>query len=170
MPKPINKTQWNPAYSLLQTLRYVLTGRIHFPRERVGETLTMPDGHIFIIFRQVVIDPAEDSSASPGALFQVRFHLAGMSARQNQRFSLLPIPFFVGLPGFRAKLWMLDETRGDFQGLYRWDSVAAAERYANSYAMRFMTRRAVPGSVSHRIVAASDPEGFGDLADLRPDE
>lgn len=60
---------------------------------------------------------------------------------------------------------MLDEARGDFQGLYRWATVAAAERYANSYAMRFMTRRAVPGSVSHRITAGSDPQ-FGDLAGL----
>lgn len=162
MPHPTDATQWTPTHSLLQTLRYTLTGRIHFPRERVGETLTMPDGRPFTIFRQVVIDPPTPG----GALFQVRFHVAGMSARQNQLFSLLLIPFFVGLPGFRAKLWMLDEARGDFQGLYRWASVAAAERYAASYAMRFMTRRAVPGSVSYRIVAASDLEGFGDLAGL----
>jgi hypothetical protein len=64
---------------------------------------------------------------------------------------------------------MLDEARGDFQGLYRWASVAAAERYAASYAMRFMTRRAVPGSVSHRITAGSDSQDFGDLAGPKED-
>ena len=61
---------------------------------------------------------------------------------------------------------MIDAARGDFQGLYRWASVAAAERYANSYAMRFMTRRSAPGSVSQRITAASDPQDFGDLSGL----
>lgn len=103
MPHPTGATQWTPTHSFLQTLRYALTGRIHFPRERVGETLTMPDGRTFTIFRHVVIDAAAGTAPSPapaGALFQVRFHVAGMSARQNQIFSLLPIPFFVGLPGF----------------------------------------------------------------------
>ncbi|MFP4395150.1 MAG: hypothetical protein ACLFTI_07790 [Anaerolineales bacterium] len=103
MPHPTDATQWTPAHSLRQTLRYALTGRIHFPRERVGETLTMADGRTFTIFRHVVIDAAAGTPPSPtpaGALFQVRFHVAGMSARQNQLFSLLPIPFFVGLPGF----------------------------------------------------------------------
>jgi hypothetical protein len=41
-----------------------------------------------------------------------------MSPRQNKLFSLLPIPFFVGLPGFRSKLWMVNEATSDCQRKY----------------------------------------------------
>lgn len=87
----------------------------------------------------------------------VRFRVAGMTPQQNKVFSLLPIPFFIGLPGFRSKLWALN-ARGVFQGIYTWDTEEAAERYAHSFAMKFMTRRAVPGSVSYRITAARSGE------------
>lgn len=75
-----------------------------------------------------------------------------MSARQNKLFSLLPIPFFVGLPGFRSKLWMLNEASGDFQGIYEWDSVEHVKNYANSFAIKFMTMRSARGQFPMRFV------------------
>jgi hypothetical protein len=74
-----------------------------------------------------------------------------MTTAQNKRFSLLPIPFFIGLPGFRSKLWMADVATGDCQGLYEWDTVQDAETYAHSFAMKFMMMRSVPGSVSWTV-------------------
>ena len=79
-----------------------------------------------------------------------------MSPRQNKLFSLLPVPFFVGLPGFRSKLWMLNEASGDFQGIYEWDSVEHAKNYADSFAMKFMTMRSARGSVSYMILTKQD--------------
>ena len=142
----------NPFLSLLKTLSYALTGRLHFPRKRIGEVITMEDEQDFVIFRQVIVDPSQGQPEEPGATFRVRFHVTHMSARQNKLFSLLPIPFFAGLPGFRSKLWMLNEASGDFQGIYEWDSVEHAKNYANSFAMKFMTMRSARGSISYEII------------------
>ncbi len=142
----------NPFRSFIETLVYVFDGRLHFPKKRIGEEVTMEDGQRFTVFRQVIVDPAPGQPEEPGATLVVRFHVANMSPRQNKLFSLLPIPFFIGLPGFRSKLWAFNENTGDFQGIYEWDTVQDAESYANSFAMKFMTKRSVPGSVSYEII------------------
>ena len=142
----------NPFLAFLRTHWYLLGGRLHFLRDRIGETLTMENGQEFTIFRQVIVDPGKGQPEEPGAVFRVRFRVANMSPEQNKRFSLLPIPFFVGLPGFRSKLWTLNAASGLFQGIYEWDTIQDVQNYASSFAMRFMTRRSVPGSVSHQVI------------------
>jgi len=42
---------FNPFLSLVITIAYALRGRLHFPKNRIGEVLTMEDGQGFIIFR-----------------------------------------------------------------------------------------------------------------------
>ena len=145
----------NPFQSFLKTHWYLLTGRLHFPRERIGETFTLGDERVFTIFRQVIVDPPKGQQAKPKALFRVCFRVANMTPEQNKCFSILPIPFFIGLPGFRSKLWMLDSTTGESQGVYQWDTVGDAQNYAKSFAMKFMTRRAVLGSISHEVFPIS---------------
>ncbi|MCD1294689.1 hypothetical protein CUJ83_06705 [Methanocella sp. CWC-04] len=142
----------NPFVSAVIAFIYALKGRLHFPKERIGDTVVMDDGVRFTIFRQVIVDPEKSRSRSPGATFIVRFHVAGMKPEQNKKFSWIPMFFILGLPGFRSKLWTLDESTGDFQGIYEWDTVKDAENYAGSFAMRFMTGRSTPGSVSYRII------------------
>ncbi len=146
----------NPLRSFVAANLALFTGRLRFPRGRIGEVITLPDGTRGRVFRQALHAPAAGQPDQPGARFHVRFHVAGMSPQANVLFSLLPIPFFAGLPGFRGKLWLLDEATGDFHGLYEWQTVAAAEAYAHSFAMRFMTGRSIPGSVAYDIT----PEGI----------
>ena len=148
----------SPIASFFRALHLLISGRMRFPRDRVGETLVLENGECWTIFRQVVVTPEPGRPAKAGAVFRPRFRVAGMSLRQNIRFSLLPIPFFTGLPGFRSKLWLYQAETGDFQGYYEWDSVEDAENYANSFAMQFMTRRSVPGSVSCRVIPVTDRE------------
>jgi hypothetical protein len=145
----------NPILSFFKANFYLLTGRLHFPRNQVGETIKL-DGEEWIIFRQAILDPRPNPTTKPGAIFRPRFHVAGMSLQQNIRFSILPIPFIVGLPGFRSKLWLYNKSNGDSQGLYEWDTVRDAENYRQSFAMEFMTRRSVPGSVSAQVISIKD--------------
>lgn len=84
---------FHPLYSLANTIILLLRGRVHFPRERLGQTLVL-EGEKWIIFRQVIIDVGPDRPAQPGAVFRPRFHLRGMSARVNMLFSWIPVPFF----------------------------------------------------------------------------
>ncbi len=144
----------SPLYSLVRFWGLAVSGRLHFLRERVGEELCL-DGEKWIIFRQVIVDPAKGQPEKPEAVFRPRFHVAGMSVRQNILFSLIPIPLIVGLPGFRSKLWMYNPETGDFSGYYEWDTVEDAENYGRSFAASFMTHRSVPGSVTFRVIPQS---------------
>ena len=141
-----------PVVAFLRCQRYLLTGRLHFPRDRVGQVVEAKDSREFVVFRQVVVDPTSLQPEKPGAIFKVRFHFAHLPPRANKIFSLLPIPFIVGLKGFRSKTWLIDSVSGEFQGIYEWDTVEDAEAYPDAFALKLMTRRAVPGSVAYEII------------------
>ncbi len=158
----------NSDYSLIRAFLHgvglLLTGQVRFPRRHVGSTVTM-EGEHWTVFREAVVWPDRNERQN-GAVFIARFHVANMTVRQNIAFSLLPIPLLVGLPGFRSKLWMYNGA-GDFQGVYEWDSAAAAERYAHSAAVRFMTRRSLPGSVSFTVIPHITRKGVLQTETLR---
>lgn len=128
-----------------------LTKRIQFPKSRLQEPWHTEDD-TFRVFRHAIVPGDED----PEAIFRVRFHVATMSPKANQRFSVVPIPFFCGLPGFRGKLWMTGENTGDMLGLYAWQTLENAKNYSQSFAARFMVRRSTPGSVSMSILTLTD--------------
>ena len=137
--------------SPINMIGYAFTGRLHFPRDRVGKEFMM-DGERWIIFREAVVDPRKGQPEKPGAIFRPRFHVAGMSLHQNIAFSLLPMLLILGLPGFRSKLWMYNPEDGDSAGYYKWDTVEDAENYSHSIAASFMTNRSLPGSVSFKVM------------------
>jgi hypothetical protein len=146
-------TQANPIGSTVRFCGYLVAGRVHFPRDRRGQRVTNLDGRLCTVVMQGAIDPPDGKTAQPGGLFRVRFHLKRMSPAANRLFLHLPIPILMGLPGFRSKLWLYDEGTGDFQGRYEWDSIEDAQRYAHSCAVKFMTWRSLPGSVSYSVTA-----------------
>lgn len=146
--------KFSPFYSVLRVCQYGLSGRLHFPRQRVGQEFWLEDEK-WIIFREVIVDPGKSQPQRAGAIFRPRFHVKGMPVRANILFSLLPMWFIIGLPGFRSKLWLYNPENDDFSGYYEWDTVQDAENYQNSSAGSFMTNRSVPGSVSFRIIPLS---------------
>jgi len=153
---------FNPAYSFFNTIKLVLQRKIHFPTDRIGKTILMGDGQEFTIFREVEIyeESTEEKNGYKPALFRVRFLLSGMGSEDNKRFSWIPVPFFIGLPGFRAKLWTINYKNNYFQGIYQWDRQEYAEEYSKSFAYRFMSGRSVPGSVSFDITPNTSLEEY----------
>ena len=141
----------SPLASLGAFLAAVAGGRVTFPRDRLNQTLTI-EGEDWLIFREMIVQPRPGQPALPAAVFRPRFRLAGMGFRANRLVSLLAIPFFSGLPGFRSKLWLYRPADGAYSGWYEWDSAEDARAYGTSFAARFMTRRAVPGSVSFSVL------------------
>ena len=144
--------QHNPLSSFCRANLNLLLGRYHFPKGRIGETIVEENGQKFTIFREMFVDAPPKESRAPEAVFKVRFHVAKMSPRLNKVFSLFTIPLFSGLPGFRSKLWLLDEQTGDFMGIYEWATLKDAEFYSQSFAFRFMSGRSTPGSVRFEIL------------------
>lgn len=143
----------NKAFiSLLKTLSYVITGRLRFNKDHIGELITTEDGQEYSVFRQVIVDPRQDQPEKPEAILIIRFNFAHGSPKQNKLLSLIPIPFIAGLPGFRSKSWMLHKTSGGFQGIYEWDTIQDAETYKKSFAIKLMTKRAVPRSITFQII------------------
>ena len=82
--------QRGPFSSIVRTISLLLQGRIHFPKDRLGETVG--EGEEFEIFRQMTLDPGNDQPEKPGAIFKVRFQFASMSPEMNIKTSLIPIP------------------------------------------------------------------------------
>ena len=46
------------------------------------------------------------------------------------------IPFFLGMPGFVSKLWLVDEKNGDYAGKYIFSTEEDAVGYGNSFAQK----------------------------------
>ena len=141
------------AAALVRSLINTVAGHSHIDRGRRGETVTMEDGERLTIFRQMHLDVP--GAPAPSGEFRVRFHTR-MPLRPNEWFSLLTIPLFSGLPGFRDKTWLVNEATGFSAAVYHWQAVEDAARYARSPALAFMTRRSLPGTISHRVGLASN--------------
>jgi hypothetical protein len=142
------------AAAIARSLALLLGGQVRFVRDDIGRTLTMEDGKQFSVFRHARLK----APGQPTAVFIVRFTPAHMSARQNIRFSLLPMVPLLGMHGFREKYWCVNRQTGECQGVYAWQTAADARAYADSVALRFMTDRALPGSVSHQVLDQSPDE------------
>jgi len=138
-----------PPFLLARASVLLLSGRINFPKNRLSEII--PGDEDFRIFRQMILAPTSDHPEYPGAILKVWFHFARFSTNTNRILSLIPIPFIVAQPGFRSKTWLIGQKTGIFQGLYEWDTVEDAENYWNSFPMKLMKKRALPGSLTRSI-------------------
>ena len=139
-----------PPFLIARTMGLLFTRRVHFLKNRIGETVQQEEED-FEIFRQVIVDPLNNKPKKPEALFKVYFHFASFSVNTNKVLSLIPIPFIIAQPGFRSKTWMLGQKTGMFQGFYEWDTIKDAENYWTSFPLKLMKKRAVPDSLTYSI-------------------
>jgi len=142
--------KFSPFSSVITANKDIIAGKIRFPKEYLGKELVIEDGKKFTVFRHIVVN--KNNHRQEAVVLKVRFRLANMSAGTNRIFSLFPIPFFIGLPGFLEKLWTISEDHKTCQGIYQWESKETAEKYGHSFAMKFMARRSIPGSVAYKII------------------
>ncbi len=138
-----------PPVLLARAAGLWFSGRIHFPKDRIGEIVQEEEP--FKVFRQMTVDPIGDQRPAPGAIFRVCFQYATFSADMNKRLSLIPIPFIAAQPGFRSKTWLLGQETGITQGLYEWDTVEDAENYWMSFPMQLLKKRSVPASIFYNV-------------------
>ena len=137
------------------TIGNLLRGYVHFPKEYVGDVLTMEDGQMFRVYRRLKVDGKGDNHDDL-AVFKVKFKFKNLSTGANKRLSIIPAPFLMGMKGFREKIWIINESTNDFQGIYQWSSKEAAATSSGSTTCRRMTKRAAPGTVSYDIIPNTD--------------
>jgi hypothetical protein len=125
----------------------------------------MTDGRTYVPFRNTRKNESRWSAGGVAAILHPRFHLTVLSPRRRRLHAvfravcIVTTPFFVGLPGFRSKLWMVDPVTGDFAGLYEWDDVESARAYAERLTpvLRMLAR---PGSVTYELVTEPSLDAY----------
>jgi hypothetical protein len=133
------------------TLRLIWQRRMHLPAERVGMGLRFADGTSARVFRETVVD--RGPTADPCVLV-VEFRLRAVRGRGHavfRRESLLNTPLFAGFPGLVSKLWLADDERGRYRGLYEWDGPRLAENYARAL-WRVLALVSVRGSIHYVVL------------------
>lgn len=94
----------------------MLTGRVHFDRQRIGRVLVMENGENHRIFREVRLDPGPTVPSESTVRLTLRFQFAMFPAATSRRLSLPPIPATIGMPVFLPKTWTHCEVTGYRQG------------------------------------------------------
>jgi len=133
----------------------LISGKINFSDEYIGENLTMEDGQKYKVFRRLKVT-AKNTGAGGLTVFKVRFKFKNLGSATNKRLSMIPAPFLAGMEGFREKIWTFNENTGYFQGIYQWESKVYAEKYPESFIFKLMTKRAAEGTVSYEIIPDTD--------------
>jgi len=139
------------AGCLAGTTRLLRQHRLHLPKERVGMRLRFADGTSARVFRETTVD--RDPTADPCVLV-VEFRLRAVRGRGHavfRRESLLNTPLFAGFPGLVSKLWLADDERGRYRGLYEWDGPQAAAGYARAL-WRVLALVSIPGSIHYVVL------------------
>lgn len=139
------------ARCVVRTAILLLRRTVHLPAERVGMRITFADGTSARVYRETVLD--QDAIQGSCALV-VEFRLRAVRGWGHVLFrweSLLNTPLFVGFPGFVSKLWLTDDQRGRYRGLYEWADPELADGYARAL-YRVLALVCVPGSIHYVVL------------------
>ena len=149
----------SPPVCALIAVGCFLTGRSRLSKRHLDKQIEIDGAGRFRIFRHLT---RRTPAADAGALFVVRFKFARFSHRVNRWLSLIPVLLIAGFPGFRDKLWLVDEETGYWLGLYRFESVEAINAYRRSFVLGVMNRRALAGTVAYETIAATRLQDYLD--------
>jgi hypothetical protein len=151
----MNMLTFPPVAALTGIVR-MLSGRVHFNRQRVGDELVMDNGERHRVFREVRVDTHRMVPPESVVTLTLRFQFARFSQAANERLSLLPIPAILGMPGFLQKTWTHCDETGYSQGIYQFESAVQAEAYHRSPLIRVLKKRTVQGSFSWQLVPGQE--------------
>jgi len=142
---------WALTGCVASTARLLWRRRVHLPTEQVGRRLRFADGTSARVYRETVV--TRDATQDPCVLV-VEFRLRAVRGWAHAAFrweSLLNTPLFVGFPGFVSKLWLANDERGRYRGLYEWDGPRRADHYARAL-WRVLALVSVPGSIHYVVL------------------
>jgi hypothetical protein len=142
---------WAVTGCAASTARLLWRHRLHLPRGHVGMRLRFADGTSARVYRETVVD--RHATGDPCVLV-VGFRLRAVRGWGHAAFraeSLLNTPLFAGFPGLVSKLWLADDQRGRYRGLYEWDGPRRAEAYARAL-WRVLALVSVPGSIHYVVL------------------
>jgi len=144
--------KYNIIYSLLHYLVFKITRRIKFLEDNVGNQVILRKVENYKVFLEMEVLTKDKQPKQGNAIFRVYFHASSVSQATIIKRTKYTIPFFVGLPGFCTKQFLVNQDDGIFSGRYEWETIEMAQRYASSYAVKFMKKRSSPYPISYEII------------------
>ena len=170
-PLAYRSALWAVISCAASTARLLWRRRIHLPRGCVGMRLRFADGTSARVYRETAV--GRGATRGPCVLV-VGFRLRAVRGWGHAVFrweSLLNTPLFAGFPGLVSKLWLADDERGRYRGLYEWDGPQQAEAYARAL-WRVLALVSVPGSIHYVVLPGlrrdellARPQVLADAAD-----
>jgi len=117
-------------------------------KRRLGERYRPDRGGIYDVFRET---DGDDGTTGVPAVLVVGFRLKLIGSNPVahwifQRVCLLTTPFWSGFRGFRVKLWMVDQGKKNYLGIYQWAGEVEARTYAEALC-RVLRALSTTGSV-----------------------
>ncbi len=159
------------AASVVRFCFLLISGRIHQPRQHVGDQLTFANGASARVFRETVVD--QRRSVAPTVLiFEYRLRAAHDWVQQMYlRASVLITPFVVGVPGFVSKMWLTFDENAAYCSIYEWDSAGHAESSAQAI-RRILPLIAPPDSIGYHVISDTTRAQYlaqsGEIANAMP--
>jgi hypothetical protein len=142
---------WAVTRCAVNTSRLLWRRRVHLPGGHVGMRMRFADGTSARVYRETVVG---GGAARDPCVLVVGFRLRAVRGWGHAVFrweSLLNTPLFAGFPGFVSKLWLADDERGRYRGLYEWDDPKQAGAYARAL-WRVLALVSVPGSIHYVVL------------------
>ena len=87
----------------------------------------MEDDQEYVIFRHITASTSIGSETD--TIFIVSFKFARLSHKANKIASIIPMLLITGFPGFRTKMYAVNNETGYWQGMYQWKSEQALAEY-----------------------------------------
>ena len=150
-PLAYRSALWAVISCVASTARLLWRRRLHLPAGRWGCGCGSPMGR-----RPGCTGRRSSAGARPQdpCVLVVEFRLRAVRGWGHAVFrweSLLNTPLFVGFPGLVSKLWLANDERGRYRGLYEWDGPQRAEPYARAL-WRVLALVSVPGSIHYVVL------------------
>lgn len=147
------------VHSLTQYVRLIWAGRLKRRRQRVGCQYHV-EGGMYTIFRET----EKLGQTGEPVLLIIGFRLKIIRSNRLlhwlfQRVCILTTPFWSGLPGFKTKLWLVDQTTKNYMGIYDWRGKLAAQQYIR-FLVPILSFSSLRGSVWVKSVYGNELDAY----------
>lgn len=144
--------KYTPCYSLKNYIPIKIKNQLFYTNHNIGKTIPIIDTKDHTVFKEIYLQDSSENRKEGLAVFQVVFHSPMNKIRLIFEKSDFSFPFFIGLPGFCNKKFLINEKEKTFAGYYEWETVECAKNYARSFATSMMARGSKPYSLTYQII------------------
>jgi len=140
------KFRKSPPVCLGISIIRLLTGKLKYSKQYIGDSINIEKNDKFTIFRHITISPLQKSIST--VVFIVSFKFARLTHKSNKIASKIPMLLITGFPGFTTKMYAVNKKNGYWQGMYQWKSRKSLEEYKESFVFKMMNKRAITKTIA----------------------